>query len=167
MAIDLFPSLATIGKKRDLEWYSKLSEEDKKSAAPFVIARWLTGTSDAAQIVRINSFVNPYLFSMGDQKELLFRLLAASATGSTGRYQWIKSPGSAGASGLNVQVISDYYDITMREAKSYLSLTTDDTIMKMAEELGWDKDAMTKLKKEMGNGSRSIETSSKSKKSTK
>lgn len=157
MAIDLFPSLATLGKKRDLEWYTKLSNEDKKSAAPFVIARWLTGTSDAAQIVRINTFVNPYLFSMGEDKDLLFRLLASASTGSTGRYQWIKGPTSAGSSSLIVKVIADYYDITSREAKSYIPQISHDIITEMAEELGWEKEDLAKLKKEFGNGSRNPE----------
>lgn len=168
MAIDLFPSLAELGKKRNMEWYTNLSDADKKTAAPFVIARWLTGTTDAAQILRINTFVNPYLFSMGEDKDLLFRLLAASCTGTTSRYQWIKGPTSAGGAGnLAMKAISEYYNVSLREAKIYLRVVKHDTITEMAEELGWDKDEMAKLKKELGNGSRSTETSSTSKKSTK
>lgn len=160
MAIDLFASLNEIGKKRNLQWYSNLSEEDQKTAHPFVIGRWLTGTSDPAQIVRINQFVNPYMFALGKDKDLLFSLLAAACTGSTARYRWIKGPASGGSSALSVKAISDYYEVTLREATRYLQNTSHDTIIEMAEELGWDKEAMTKLKKELGNGSGSTEKSS-------
>lgn len=160
MAIDLFASLGEIGKKRNQQWYTNLSEEDQKTAHPFVIGRWLTGTSDPAQIVRINTFVNPYLFSMGKDKDLLFKLLAASCTGSTARYRWIKGPASASSTAMAAQVMADYYEVTTREAVRYLDNTSHDTIIEMAEELGWDKEAMTKLKKELGNGSGSVEKSS-------
>lgn len=167
MAIDLFPSLNELGKKRNGQWYADLSPEDKKTAHAFVIARWLTGTSDPAQIVRINTFANPYLFALGEDKELLFKLLAAACTGSTGRYTWMKGPVSGGSSALKVKAISQYYDVTLRDAERYLVNTSHDTIIEMAEELGWDKDEMAGLNKELGNGSGSAKKSSTSKKNVK
>lgn len=144
---DLFAGLAQISKK-NYSWYSDLSPEGKKSAAPFVIARWMTGTTDQAQLIRINSFVNPYLFTLGQEKDLLFKLLSASATGRNVRYNWIKSPGAKATVKLKVEAIKQYYEVSTREANLYIKNISDDDIMEMAESLGWDKTEINSLKKE-------------------
>lgn len=166
MAIDLFPSLVEIGKKRNILWYDSLSDEDKKSAHPFVLARWLTGTSDKQQILQYNMRVNPFLFSLGNEKPLLFKLMATSATGVNGRYQWIKAPGSNKTPQIQqLKVIAEYYNLSKREAGLYLPQISDEDKLVMAEELGWSKEDIALLKKEFGSGSRVAKTkNSKSKK---
>jgi len=152
MSFDLFQGLSDLSK-RDLQWYRKLPEEDQKSAAPFVIARWMTGTSDQAQLVRLNTFVNPYMFSLGTEKGLLFSLLAAAATGKSKRYSWLKAPGAKAATKLRLEVIKQFYDVSTREAIGYADTIDAEDIMAMSEELGWDKEELAKLKKEVGDGS--------------
>lgn len=147
-AFDLWGFLGSLSK-RDLRAYEKLSDEAKKGAAPFVLMRWMTGTSDAAQIVRLNTFVNPYAFSLGQDKTLLCKLLAAAATGKSGRYTWLKGPGSKGEK-LKLEVIKEYYALSTREASEY-KVSADDT-MAMAEELGWDEERLKKLATEVGYG---------------
>ena len=143
---DLFRFLGTLSKRDQLA-YDKLSDDGKKSAAPFVIQRWMTGTSDAAQIVRINTFVNPYAFSLGQEKGLLFKLLAASATGNVGRYSWLKGPSVKTATKLQLEVIKGYYGCSTREAAGYV-IDADD-IMEMAADLGWADEELKKLKVEV------------------
>lgn len=147
MALDLFASLASLSEG-DLQWYDNLSDEDKKAAAPFVLARWMTGTSDRAQLVRLNTFVNPYIFSLGSEKALLFKLLAAASTGNTRRYNWIKAPGGKKALKKKVEVIQQFYDISTREATLYVPLVSDEEYLEMGESLGWDADELKKLKAE-------------------
>ena len=144
-AFDLFKFLGTISKRDQLA-YDKLTPEAKKAAAPFVIQRWLTGTADAAQIVRINTFANPYMFSLGTEKSLLFKLLAAATTGSSPRVSWVKGPGSK-SDKLSLEVIREYYECSTREAASYVIDVP--SLIEMAEELGWDEDQIKKLKKEI------------------
>ncbi|WP_407305369.1 hypothetical protein [Acinetobacter sp.] len=152
MSFDLFEGLSKLSG-RDLQWYSKLSAEDQKAASPFVIARWMTGTSDQAQLVRINTFVNPYVFSLGQEKSLLFSLLAAAATGKTKRYKWMKAPGAKAAVKLRLEVIKQYYEVSTREAGGYAATIDGEDILEMAENLGWEKEDLAKLKKEVGDGS--------------
>lgn len=144
-AFDLFAFLGKLSK-RDMSAYSKLSPEGQKACAPFVLMRWMTGNTDAAQIVRINTFVNPYAFSLGGDKELLCKLLAAAATGTTGRNTWIKGPGSKSEK-LRLEVIKQFYDISSREAVDYQ--IDNQSVLEMAEQLGWDDEQCKKLKKEM------------------
>lgn len=145
-AFDLFAGLESL-TAGDLSWYDKLSPEGKKAAAPFVIMRWLCGTSDPAQIVRINTFVNPYAFSLGADKALLFKLLAAATTHRSKRYYWLKAPGAKN-NRLSVEVIKQYFGCSTREAELHTTLTSTDLI-DMAEELGWDADQLKKLKAEV------------------
>jgi len=159
VAFDLFEGLEKISAG-DQQWYDRLSPEDKKAASPFVIARWMTGTSDQAQLIRLNTFVNPYVFSLGQDKALLFKLLSAAATGKTRRYQWIKAPTMKKATKLRLEVIKEYYEVSSREAALYTANISADTILEMAEELGWDKEELAKLKREVGDGQGSIEKQS-------
>lgn len=145
-AFDLFDGLSKLGK-RDLGWYDGLTPDGKKAAAPLVIMRWMTGTSDQAQLVRLNTFVNPYIFALGAEKPLLFKLLAAAATGKTGRYFWLKGPGARPAEKLALEVVKQYYGISGREAQSYK--VDGESLLEMAQELGWDEEQLKKLKKEV------------------
>lgn len=163
MSFDLFEGLAKLSS-RDLQWYDKLSPEDQKAASPFVMARWMTGTSDQAQLVRINTFVNPYGFSLGQEKSLLFKLLAAAATGKSKRYQWLKAPGAKAATKLRLEAIKQYYEVSTREANVYAETISAEDIVAMAEELGWEADELKKLKKEVDDGSGSTKKPSSVKK---
>ena len=150
-SFDLFAGLGALSKKGpintpNLGWFDSLSAEGQKAAAPFVIMRWLSGTSDAAQIIRLNTVANQYMFAGTADKSALFKLLAVSTTGKTGRYSWIKGPGSK-AKKLSIEAISQYYDCSPREAATY-KVSADDMI-EMAEELGWDPDEIKKLKVEI------------------
>jgi hypothetical protein len=95
---------------------------------------------------------------------LLFKLLAAAATGRNRRYNWIKAPGAKSSTKLKVEAIEQYYDVTTREANLYADQVSAEDVLEMAELLGWDKDEINKLKKEVTNGSGSAEKPSSSKK---
>lgn len=159
MAFDLFEGLASLSKG-DQQWYTRMPPEDQKTASPYVIARWMTGTSDSAQLLRLNTFVNPYVFPLGAEKELLFKLIAAAATGKTRRYTWMKAPVAKQATKLRVEAIKQFYEASTREASLYVKNIPAEDILEMAETLGWEKDEMTKLKKEVGDGSGSTKKTS-------
>ena len=144
---DLFDMLAKLGK-RDMSAYSSLDEEGKKAASPLVIMRWLSGTSDQAQIVRLNEFANKYVFSLGQDKDLLFKLLAASCTGKSSRFNWVKGPGSKNTK-LAVQAVKSKFGCSIREADQHLRFLENSDVVQYAEEAGWDKDQLKKLQLEL------------------
>jgi hypothetical protein len=145
-AFDLFAGLGSLNR-RDLQWYDSLADEGKKAAHPLVIMRWLSGTSDRAQIVRLNEFANKYIFSLGTEKALLFKLLASSCTGSK-RVTWLKGP-STSSTRLAVKAVQDMYEVSAREAEQYLGLLDSEDVLHCAEHAGWDADAIKKLKAEL------------------
>jgi hypothetical protein len=142
-AFDLFAFLSALNK-RDLHAFDKLSDEGKKAAHPLVIMRWLSGTSDPAQIIRINEVVNKYVFSLANEKALLFKLLAAACTGRTSRNNWIKGP-SGTPTKLSLEAIKAKFECSTKEAEQHLQFLDEADIMTYAEEAGWDKEQLKKL----------------------
>lgn len=160
-SFDLFSFLGSLNK-RDLQAYDKLTDEGKKAAHPLVIMRWLSGTSDPGQIIRLNEFANKYVFSLGTEKPLLFKLLAAACTGRVSRNNWIKGPGGSGTR-LSIEAIKAKFGCSSREAEGHLRFLEPSDVLQFADEAGWDKDQVKKLQAELGkddNGSGSTAKSS-------
>lgn len=147
-SFDLFDLLKRLGS-RDMQAYSRLPDDHKKAASPLVIMRWLSGTSDAAQVIRLNEAVNRYVFSLGAEKELLFKLLAAACTGSSPRTSWLKGPGAKSMK-LATKAVAERYDLTVAEATQYLEVLDTDDILQCAEDAGWNKEDTKKLQTELG-----------------
>lgn len=146
---DLFAFLEKLSS-RSFTAYQNLSDEHKKQASPLVISRWLTGTNDQLQLIRLNEVVNPYIFSLGNHKELQFKLMASACTGNTKRYSWKKMP-SSNSDKLKIEVIKQSLGISGREAKMYTDTIQDSSkFIEAAEDLGWSKDEIKKLQTELG-----------------
>ena len=132
--VDLFEVLNKLSTA-DINFFDNLSESDKKSLAPIVVMRWLTGTYDKQQIQFINHFVNPFVFSLYSHLDLQFKLMMASCTGITKRYKWLKKEQSKKLT-KELEIIMQYCDVGYREAKQYYSLLNNDDIDSMKAELG-------------------------------
>lgn len=146
-AFDLFAFLGELNR-RNLNAYTELSPEGQKAAHPLVIQRWLSGTSDSAQIVRLNMFSNKYVFTLGQHKPLLFKLLAAACTGSK-RNQWIKGPGGTSTK-LSLDVIKRTHGCSTREAAMHIRFLKPEQVLEYGEELGLPKEELKKLSIELG-----------------
>jgi len=147
--LDIFRLLSDIDNPRNGDIYEKLTEDERKSFAPLVVMRWMTGTSDERQIMLLNEFVNPNVFTLSNHPHLLMQLLQVASSKKSKRYAWL----GVKSQKKNVEcleVIKQYFGLSEREAKTY-SFPPQDELMQMAEELGWDKDKIAKLKKEFKN----------------
>lgn len=147
--LDLFGILTKINKK-DQQYYLSLSEDEQKEVIPLLLMRWLTGTSDFYQICLINEYINTYVFSLYKHKDLLTKLLLCSVSGKNNRYSWVKTKSKKGTiAPLSCSIISKYYQISSKQAIDYLKLLTEIDIIDYAEQLGYQSDDITKLKKEL------------------
>lgn len=147
-ALDIFHLLGQIDKK-DTLFYSKLTDEQRKAYSPLVSMRWMSGTSDERQIIYLNELVNRFVFNMGDHKELLFKLQCAASSGTPRRYNWMAAKTSGGKKNKGLDIVMQYYDYGVREAKAAMQLLGNEDILLMAEELGFQKEELAKLKKEL------------------
>jgi hypothetical protein len=146
--LDIFDLLSKLNSPRSGDIYGNLSAEERKGFAPIVTLRWMSGTTDARQILLLNEFVNPYVFSLGKHHELLMRLFQVAASKTPKRYYWLAVKAKK-KNTLTQKIVADYYDLSDREVSALCQLPDKDQLLKMAEELGWDKEQMSQLKKEI------------------
>ena len=150
-ALDLFKFLDDISKKDDTA-YDRLSEEADREFQPYVIMRWLTGTSSARQIYYLNTLVNPYVWTLHKHKKLLYNLLTTSTNGKPQRYKWVRAQSRRDKKPLSTQIVKSYIGYSTREAQDALEVLTVEDIIEYADELGYQKDEITKLKREWKDG---------------
>jgi len=147
--LDIFQMLNSIDRKND-QVFSSLTEEEQKAFQPLVAMRWLSGIKSERQIVFLNEFVNPYIFSLYTHKNLLFKLMTVCTSGTINRYRWNKmNSKKRGNKPLSVTVIKEYFNYTNIQAIEALSFLSADDILQYATELGWQKDEISKLKQEL------------------
>jgi hypothetical protein len=147
-ALDIFSILGKLNKG-DLTVWDSLSEEERKGFSPLIISRWMSGTNDPLQIILLNEFVNKQIFKLDkDHPELMCKLIACCGTGSK-RVVWIGESKKKKSSSMALDVVKEYYDYTTHEALSELPLLSNDDIIELAEELGYQVDEIKKLKKEL------------------
>ena len=146
--LDIFRALGALNKK-DGAFCSKISSDELKSMQPFVVMRWATGTSDASQVFLTNEFVNPYAFSLQNHKELLWKLLTVTNSGTMKKYNWIKAPSRKTSSKpMSVEVIQRMYHYSKSDAIDALTLLTVDDILDIAQEVGAQSDELSKITKQ-------------------
>ena len=145
--LDIFDLLGKLNNPKSGDIYSKLTEEEKKGFAPIVVMRWMSGTSDERQIMLLNEFVNPYVFALGKHPHLLMLLLQVASSKTNKRYYWLGIK-SKQKNIESMKVVGEYFDMSDREVSTLNPFPPEAEVMQMAEELGWQKDELTKLKKE-------------------
>lgn len=154
--------------RKDADYFTSLPEEVRKEFAPKVIMRWLTcptsfGKLDASgesmqQVYFVNALVNPFVFSLYKHPELLYKLMTLCTSGKSrqshskdGRlfsnYTYIKT-GTTISRPLATRVVMDFLKYSSKDAVEALKILKEDDVIDMAEQLGWQKDDMTKLVKE-------------------
>lgn len=143
--VDIFGVLKDINDgKRD--FYTKLPEDQQKTLHPFVLTRWMSGTKNPLQLIMLNNTVNRYNFSLVSHKRLLMDMLLASGARGV-RYQWKPGPKKLSSGGVVERLFKEYYQCSPKEAKMYATSNVDvETLIKMAQFLGWQDDEVTKLK---------------------
>ena len=147
--LDLFKFLDKINKKSKTG-YRDLTEEEQKEFVPLVVMRWLSGTKNSGQIIFLNEVVNPFVFDLAKHKELLYRLMTVCTSGSFQRYTWQKAKGKSQPSmpiSLSIVERNNPY-LSRREALETLKIFSESDVLLMAEELGCEKEELTKVKAE-------------------
>jgi len=147
--LDLFQLLNGLSRK-NLDSYASLSEEEKKEVLPLIIMRWMSGTSDARQIMYLNELVNPYVFSMHKHKDLFVSLLTVCGSGKSQRYTWNKAKSKKkSATPIAMSVVQQYFGYNATDAIDALVVLSASDVLDYAIQLGLQSDEMSKLKKEL------------------
>lgn len=143
-SLDIFNILGRISKKD-----YNFSDEEMKAIQPMVVMRWLSGTTNIRQVFFLNEFVNRYCFQFSNHKQLLLNLMTVTTDGKFQRYTWLKRVKQAPKFPMITKIIKQYYNYNNRHALSVIHILTPDTIRQHAESLGYQKDDMKILEKEL------------------
>lgn len=147
--LDIFDLLSKIDKK-DFSIWDSLTEAQKKEFSPFIVLRWMAGCNDPVQLIFLNEIVNPLVFTFGDQKEKLLKLLTVCSNGQSKRYSWVNYKlGGSKKMRKSVELIAHHYRLSPKEAEDSRKLFSDAEILELAEIEGWQKDEIAELKKEL------------------
>lgn len=147
--LDIFRVLEAINAK-DTAFLDRLTEEEAKAFVPFVVQRWMSGTSSARQVFFINELLNPFVFSLQQHKQLLWNLMMVCSPGKSTRYAWNALPSKKNTSKPTaVKVLQQYYGYSATEAVNVLDMLSRQDLIDMAEELGWQQEDIAKIKKEV------------------
>ena len=96
----------------------------------------------------LNEVVNPYVFPLFEHKSLLFQLLTVCST-KPQRYKWLKIKSHDSPHTRTIELIQRHYNYSRRQAKDALKLLSVDAILDMAEQHGYQKEQIVKLKAEL------------------
>jgi transcriptional regulatory protein LevR len=149
--LNIFDVLSKISKKNS-DFYDDLSIDEQKSVQPLVLLRWLTGIKSARQIMFLNEFVNPRVFSLTKHKKLLIQLMTICTSGTATKYTWKKAISKKGSkSPKSIAVIQDIFKYNSRHATDALPLLSTEDILQFAEQLGRQPPEIRDIKKELKN----------------
>lgn len=147
--LDIFRVLGAADKKQ-ADFYAKLTPEERKEFQPFLVARWMSGTSAPVQLCLLNEFVNPYAFSLTNHKQLLWQLLTICSTGKSQRYVWNKLPAKRETGRPNaIKCVKEYFGYSTRDALDAMEILTRSQILDFAEQLGWQTEEIAKIRREI------------------
>jgi hypothetical protein len=145
--LDIFTTLQQINLKR-VFFYNDLTDEERKGFQPLVTMRWMSGTKSSFQIILLNELVNPFVFSLSNHKELLYKLMTICAT-KPQHYSWLKMQDKQHKYKQSLSLISKQYGYSSTQAKEVFPLFSTEDILDMAETQGLQKEELVKLKAEL------------------
>lgn len=147
--ITIFDILARIDAK-DKRFYDDLPPTVQKAEHPLVLMKWMAGTNDAVKTILLNELVNPYVFNLHKHKPLVMALLTACADGNRTRYKWTKLK-KAGTTKYPIltDIIKRVFQYSTVRAVESLQLVPDAQLIEYAEGLGFQKDEMRTVRKEI------------------
>lgn len=147
--LDIFGAFRQLNSL-DFEFWDKLTDEEKKQASPYVFTMWMQNSTNDGQVLYLNEFVNPHLFTtLKDKEDIAFILLSLSSRGKQNRYSWVKRPSNKQAkSDLVLDVLCEHFEESPKNIGYYIRNLTEAEFMNICESRGMQDDEKKKAKKE-------------------
>ena len=81
--------------QRDYDWYSRLSDDDKKKWSSWLFLRYVStvkGSGAGEALLATNDFVNKHYTDLYKHEELIWKLMCLTGSGKKKYHEWIKPP---------------------------------------------------------------------------
>lgn len=148
-ALDLFWLLGQLDRKKFGLWET-LTEEQRKEVSPYMLLRWLSGNLDEPeQLVNLADIAAPLTFDLAHKKDLMLDLFAACTVGGPKRYNWVNYKIATKKKSLARDLIAKTYKWTLKQADEARHMFTNDELLELAQDQGWQADEVKELKKEL------------------
>jgi len=145
--IDIFKVLEKVDDF-DIDFFNSLTADQKKTIPAYTLMLWLAGCKSESQIIRINEFLNHFVFDLGSHPDLLLKLALISSDNKPKRYNWVKKNIKSKKYSSSVGVIQRYYNCSSQTALEYVKLLDLESVVDIATQLGEQDDTIKKIKKE-------------------
>lgn len=137
------------------DFYTNLTEEERKSFAPRVLIRWLSAVSDKSDfkhysILATNDLVNLGLWSLSRHPELIWLLMTVAGTGRKQYHTWIPQSKAASSTPRLDAFIGQHWPHTNATERSMLkNIKTAEEWLELARGSGMDDRSVKELKDEL------------------
>lgn len=113
--LDLQTVLQAIDRK-DLDFYDRLTDEEKKAYVPLVLMRFISSLTDqnrnvAYAVIATNDVVNIGFWSLSKHPELQHKLLCVAGLGGKQYRPWIAAKKGRKANKINAWLLERYPDL--------------------------------------------------------
>ncbi|MDA8882938.1 hypothetical protein N9I00_00865 [bacterium] len=135
--------------RRDYDWYSRLSDDDKKQWSSWLFLRYTSSIKGAyaeEAILATNEFVNKHYVDLYKHDELIWKLMCLTGSGKKQYHEWIKPPNSNKKKDTISEFIRDTYPhMKADEIELYRNINTDTDIKRMAINIGIDDKSIDEI----------------------
>lgn len=118
----------------DMRYVDNMSDDEVKGISPYVLLGWGMGATNNEEIRTITTdvYLNDKVFPLAKHPRLLHKLFVAahSDLGHT-KFKYVKSGGKS--SSKEVIAITKQYNCSVREAKDYARILSDDDKARLVE----------------------------------
>jgi hypothetical protein len=135
--------------RRDYDWYSRLSSDDKKQWSSWLFLRYASsvkGSGAEEAILATNDFVNKYYTDLYKHDELIWKLMCLTGAGKKQYHEWIKPPTAIKKKDKVTEFLSDALPhLKADEIELYRGINSDADIKRMAIDMGIDDQSIDEI----------------------
>lgn len=155
---DLFGDILPALDRRDIKYYSKLSDDQKKDVAIWPLTRWMSSVAgnQVDQLYTVNAVVNTDSIVFGSKKsgnalatnkhkELQWMLLAISGSGRREKHIWPGAPKGSVKSVLEEAILLIFPTLKDDDLELLLQINTRQDLEVFFKENGYDDKSIKEL----------------------
>lgn len=136
--------------RQDLNFYTRLSDDDKKSYVPLILMRYMSSLSDqnnnsAYAVLATNDLVNVGFWNLSKHQELQHQLLCLTGLGKKQYRTWLPTKKTKRSNKLVKWISEQNPEFNEMELDIFISKFTKDTWEEYLKDLGLDDKEVKEL----------------------
>lgn len=116
--------------EEDFSFVDKMTDEEVKEVAPFVLLGWMHGAQENVEIhsIMTDLYCNPYVFSLSKHPRLLLKAFVYANGDIDNTNYKFKKPSQSSSQTKEVTYIAGYYGCSLKDAASYAKILSEQDI---------------------------------------